>query len=698
MSVYEWEVNELDINNEEILKYCEKWELPYNAVRILYSRNYRDFEDVNKFMNPEICCISPFEFKNMQKSVEILKKSIENHEKICIYGDYDADGVTATALIFNYLKNYTQNIMYYIPDREIEGYGLNTNSINKLHSLNVNLIITVDNGISAHNEIKYAYELGMKVIVTDHHKIPEILPKCEAIIDPWLEKSLNNNWDMKFHNFAGVGVAYKFIQAFELLNNKNINLYDYLDLVALGSIGDSMELFGETRYLVKRGLSKISNSKNTGVKNLVINNFNLKEDYEKININSIDVAFKLVPKINSSGRIESSETALKLFISDNNQECSEICRKLQVFNNNRKEIELKIIIDIMNEIRKNPSIIYQKVIILAGDNWHPGVIGIVASRILEYYGKPCILISRSFNNSVLARGSCRSIEGFSIYNLISSCAEYLESFGGHTLAAGMSLKPENIDKFRDKILKNLENIDINNLKLNIDLELKIPEISVELLDEIGFLEPFGNGNPEPVFVIRKLKLHKIIPIGQGNHMKLVFFDGENFLDTLYFNKKVSEFLYDTNEILDIVVSLNKNIYQNNISVSVYVIDMKISDINTKEIIKQRKIYEKFMRNESLNSEEIKILLPNREEFAKIYRYLSSDYIKINRADIVSFRVFKSADFCGKISIILDVLREMNLIDVFYREKNEFEATLKNFQKKVELCKSEILKKLGNFNG
>lgn len=692
MSLREWKINKLDISNKKILEYCAKWKLPYICVAILYSRNFRDFDEINKFINPEICYVNPFEFKYMTKAVNILKNYIENNQKICIYGDYDADGVTATALIYNYFTKFTENIMYYIPDRETEGYGLNINAINKLKENNVNLIITVDNGISAYNEIKYAYSLGIKAIITDHHKVPEILPKCEAIIDPCLENVINSNWNMKYRNFAGVGVAYKFVEAFNILVNNKHNISKYQDLVALGSIGDSMELFGETRFLVKNGLNCILNTENLGIKNLVISNINL----SNTSINSIDVAFKLVPKINSSGRIESPNTVLKLFISNNNQECVNICDKLYELNNKRKEIELEILQDAKNKINNNLKIKHEKVIVLVGENWHPGVIGIVASRILEYYGKPCILISQNFNNSILARGSCRSIENFSIYELISSCSEYLENFGGHTLAAGMSLKQENINNFCNNIIKKLENIDINFDKLKIDLELKISDISINLLNEISLLEPFGNGNPEPVFVIKKLILSKIVIIGNGNHMRLLFFDGKNYIDVLCFNKKINDFLYNIGEILDVVVNLSKNMYKNNVSVSVYCVDMKISDISTKYVLKHKKIYEKFMRNECLSLEEIKLLTPDYNDFIKIYKYFGSKNINKNnrhRVDIVSFRVYKSVDFCGKIWIILDVLVEFGLADVIWYENDEFEITLKTFQKKVKLSESKILKKL-----
>ena len=670
MSICEWVVG--DVNKDKIREYSEILNIPQFCLSILYARGFRKPETISEFLDSD-SVINPFQFTDMQKAVECLELSIKNKEKICIYGDYDADGITSTALMYSYLKSCNADVICYIPSRE-EGYGLNCSAIKNLSEQDINLIITVDNGVSAYEEIKFANSLGIKVLVTDHHKIPEKLPPAEAIINPCREK-----WDT---NFAGVGVVYKFIEAIESAKDIKIANNDYLSLVAIGTIGDAIQLYGESRNLVKRGLECINNSNIKGI-NLFLEALGLKY------INSTDLAFKIVPRINASGRIEHANLALRLLIENNEEECIKICQSLENLNILRKKIEEEIMQSVEEQLLNYPYKKYEKIIILKGKNWHHGVLGIVAAKVVQKYNKPCILISYSDNGE--ARGSCRSVEGFSIYDIILSCSEYLERFGGHPMAAGINLKTENIDKFINAVIEKSKEVNIDFQKLSVDLELEPSSLTLDNLYSLNYLEPFGNGNPEPMFSLTNLKLEKIYSIGQGNHLKLTFCKDNKKIEVLYFNKKRHEFLYQEGDILDIVFTMHENIYKLKSSLSIYITDLRLSNSDVPKVLEHKKIYEKFKRNEILNLKEIESILPSREEFVKVYRYLKLLKNRFSRIDVLSNRIFNDYENSGKLYIILDVFENLGLINIFW-SGDDFTLDIKN-SSKVDLESSEILKAL-----
>lgn len=681
MGICEWKLSK--VSQEEINKYASTWNVSLITAAILYSRGFRDENEVYQFLNSEALDKESFKLTDMEESVKCLKEAIEKKEKICVYGDYDADGITSTTLVYRYLKDKGANVIYYIPHRDLEGYGLNIQAVNKLHEEGVRVLLTVDNGVSAHEEIEIASSLGMKVIVTDHHKIPEKLPKKALIIDPWREK-----WEEKYKNLAGVGVAYKLLEAME---GSHAIESKFLELVALGSLGDSMPLFGETRYFVKKGLEFANDSKIPGIK-AIINSLAI----DSTAISSIDATFKLVPRINASGRMETADLAVKLLISENEEECLSICERLNELNSLRKDVEKKILEEVKQQIKDNSQIKYEKVIILKGENWHHGVLGIAASRISQMYGKPCILISFSYETGE-ARGSCRSVEGISIYDLVVSGAEYLDRFGGHTMAAGINLKTKNLENFCNLMIQNSRQLPVCFPKLKIDLNLSLSSFSNNLVETLELLEPYGNKNPEPVFLMKSLKILKIKPIGNQNHLKLTFCDGREYLNAFYFNKTEKEFLYCEREIVDIAITAHINEYRNVKNISAYILDLKLTKVSMKEVVRHKKIYEKFKRKEKLSKKEIDILLPIRSEFVGIYRYFMSHTNVRLRVDVLNYRLFKNNIKYGKIYIVLDVLKEMNLIDIVWYA-DEFEIVIKGFSKKVSLTSSQILKSLRELKG
>lgn len=670
MSICEWIVGE--VNTDKVEEYSKILNIPQICISILYARGFKEPKKISDFLRFD-STIDPLDFTDMKEAIECLNTYINRGEKICVYGDYDADGITSTALMYSYLKSRNVDVICYIPNRK-EGYGLNFLAIEELKNQGVKLIITVDNGVSAYNEVEFASSLGIEVLITDHHKLPEKLPNARAIVNP-----CRNNFSS---DFAGVGVAYKLIEAIEGKDNiKN----DYLNLVAIGTVGDSIQLSGEARNLVKKGLECINKSEIKG-----ISAFLESSGLNDKTVNSIDLAFKVVPRINASGRMGNANIALNLLIEDNEEKCNEIYNSLEELNTLRKTTEEEIVQAVEEDLRNHPHKKYEKIIILKGENWHHGVLGIVAARVVQKYNKPCILISYSANGE--ARGSCRSTDGFSIYDIILSCSEHLERFGGHPMAAGISLKTENVDIFINAVIEKLKNLSVDFRKLSIDTELDINSLTFENLNSLSYLEPFGTGNPEPVFLLKSLELEKIQPIGRGDHLKLIFRKDNKSIEVLYFNKKEYEFLYCEGDILDIAITLHENSFRGVTSLSSYIVDLRFSNFDTSIVLEHKKIYEKFKRKETLSLEEINLLLPSRAEFIKVYKYLKFLRFQFSRVDVLGNRIFNSYEYSGKLYIILDVFENLGLINIFW-SGDDFTLKINLSSSKVELEDSEILKAL-----
>ncbi len=671
--IIEW--NYKNIDREKIIDLAIKCNIPFVSAAIMYARGITSEESVFTFLkdsyepNPK----SLFEIPDMDKAVSRLKRAIKDHEKICIYGDYDADGVTSTALMFLYLKEKKADVFYYIPSREKDGYGLNVQVIDYLKSQGTKLIFTVDNGISAFNEISYANSIGLDVVVTDHHRVPENLPPAVALVDMFRE-----GCNLKEKNFAGVGIAFKVVEAME---QNNFDRDKYIDFVTLGTIGDSIELFGETRSIVKKGVQVIKNSNKPGIKSLInVAGLNGK------NFDTTSVAFCLVPRINASGRMGDASLALKLLISGTEKEAEQLAFELNEMNVKRKEIENEIFDSVEELLSTEPTRKYEKVIIAEGDGWHRGVLGIVASRITQKYGKPTILISL---NDEEATASCRSIPGFSIHNLISMCSDLVDRFGGHPMAAGINLKSKNVEKFKDKILKTIADMDVPYSKLEIDLAVNPSKVTSKILNDINILKPFGVGNPEPIFALNDMKLKKITPLSKGMHTKIIVERENSSLEVLCFNQKTDEFLYDEGEIVDVAVTFSKNDYRGISRLSSMLINIKLSGLEFKRVIECKKCYEKFKRGEKLSKKETEFLTPTRDDFVAVYKYFLKRKNIITRADILSYRIFKDASYFGKICIISDVLKEQNLINLV-KNSDELKITINEIKDKVDLNKSKIM--------
>lgn len=673
-----WTVAEL--NKAEASEIQNKYGLPAIIAMLLQIRNIKTKEEIEDFLYNDSEIASPFEIKDMDKAVNRIKRSLDNCELICVYGDYDADGVTSTALLYSYLETIEANVMFYIPSRENEGYGMNKSAIDFLNEKGVKLIVTVDNGIAAIEEIAYASSLGIDTVVTDHHMPTGELPKACAVVDLHRE-----DCNSKFKSLSGVGVAFKLIMALEgEYCDTNSLLDNYADILTIGTIGDIVELKGENRVFVKRGLRSIMNSDRAGIEALVQSS-----GLAGKNISAGNVSFTLVPRINAVGRLGLSEKSVKLLLTEDFVEAEEISVQLCDDNAERQQIEKDILDKIDLRIQQDPSLVLDKVIVIDGEDWHQGVIGIVASRIKETYGKPAIVISRNGNE---AKASGRSVEGFPLSEAVFSCADVLTHYGGHPMAVGLSLESDKIELFRKRINEYAQSF--GNMpfdKLNIECKLNPAFLSVDIVDSLSHLQPFGAGNPTPIFGLYNMTLINIIPLSNNKHLKLVFSRNNTTVNVMKFFTSTEEFPYKIGDTLDLAVTLDTNEYNGNISVSVIAKAIKASADNADDILKSLRIFENFCNGERLSAEDIRSILPDRNDFALLYRFLKSNNGYDFPFETLVYKLDNKLSF-GKIRVILEAMSELGLIEICEGLK-ESHIKLVEVTGKVDLDSARIISKL-----
>ncbi len=513
-------------------KLAKSLEISPITAQILVNRGIENETEANLFLNCTLFDLpSPYLMKGMDRAIERIKKALKNNERIAIYGDYDVDGVTSTALLYSFLKVLKANVTYYNPDRLKEGYGINIDAVKKLAEQGVSLIISGDCGITAVKEIEQAKELGVEFIVTDHHKPPQELPQAVSILNPKLSECKYPGKEI-----VGVGVIFNLVIALRralrdegFFKNGEPNLGDYLDLVALGTVADCAPLLDVNRILVKEGIKRMQSPKRLGVQAL-------KEASSiKGEVTSYDLGFKLGPRINASGRMSTADNAVALFISENLEEARELAKELNEKNSNRQGTEAEIIKEAISLLESNPALIGTNSIVLASRNWHPGIIGIVASRIVERYEKPTMLIA--ITEDGVGKGSGRSLEGINIYAALSECRELFLQFGGHEQAAGLSIREENVEKFREMFDKALENSEEQyEKKLKVDCAIELDSLTDSLISEFELLQPFGIGNPEPALLSRTVEVVSQ-RIFKDKHLGFKVKKGTKLFDAIWFNMK-----------------------------------------------------------------------------------------------------------------------------------------------------------------
>lgn len=554
-----WECYAVDEN--KVNELVNKFGISGILARILVNKNITQKDEIDLFMNPTRKDFhDPFLMPDMEIIVDRVLQAIEQKEKIMIYGDYDADGITSITVLKSFLEERGLEVASYIPNRLDEGYGLNKTALKKIYDDGYRLIITVDCGISGIDEVDYANSLGMEVLITDHHEPVETLPKAMAVVDA---KRKDNKYP--FNQLAGVGVVFKLIQAISIkLDLEEKEYLKYLDIVCIGTISDIVPLIDENRVIAKLGLKLIAQTKNIGLKALL-------EVIGFKNIDSTTISFGVAPRINACGRMGDEQVALDLFLEKDYDKAKELAIKLNEYNIERQTIEKSIFDEATEKIEKNEK--DKACIIVGSEGWHHGIIGIVASKVTEMYFKPSILICFEGNDG---KGSGRSIPGFDLHDALTECSDYLEKFGGHSMAVGVTVSRDKFELFKNKFEEYAKSHDIDKIipVINIDSELSLKDIDIDSVKSLQKLEPYGEANKMPVFMIRNLKINSIRALSEGKHLKLTLKDDGYMINAIGFNmgNLSNEYLID--DKVDVIGNLDINSFNGNDSIQLILKDIR----------------------------------------------------------------------------------------------------------------------------
>lgn len=675
MILRKWEVRPLD--KERAAAFAQTYGAPFFLAMLMNIRGLDDAAHLREFLGEGEPLSDPFLLKDMDKAAARITRAVDNMEKIAVYGDYDADGVTSTAMLYSYLETRGADVIFYIPQREGEGYGMNMGAVEYLKEQGVSLIVTVDNGISSVQEVARANELGIDVVVTDHHRPQEILPDAVAVVDAYRPDDTS-----PYKHFSGVGIAFKLLMALEDGAGDVEDLLEaYSDLAAIGTIGDIVPLTGENRTLIRAGLERLSQSDRPGVQALLEN-----AGIAGKALTSTNVAFTLVPRINATGRMGAPERAVRLLISGYEEEAEVLSEEICADNEERRRVEAEIAEAAFADIEAK-GYMKDRVVVVDGENWHHGVIGIVASRVTERCGKPCMIISRGETE---AKGSGRSIEGFSLFEAICACGDLLIKFGGHPMAAGITLKSENIEAFRKRINQYAAEHfpQMPTQTVTLDCKLNPAALSVSMAQSLTQLEPFGNGNPQPVFGLFNMELSNVTPVGGGGHLRLTLEKNGAVITAMRFNTKPEELPYHIGDKIDLAVQLEAREFRGQPSLTVIVRDMKFAAFNTEKNIASLASFEKWQRGEVLSAEDKNRLYPDRACLAAIYRALRT--VNGKETDQVRFVSQFGKDMTlGLFKTALLVFEERGLVHSEIAD-DTFTATLIETSGKTDITRSPVL--------
>ncbi len=669
MSRKKWVVNPVDKSLAAGL--AEKHTLFAIAALIASSRGIDTDEKIRAFFYDDAEYSSPWDLPDMDKAVKAINYAIDRFERIAICGDYDADGITASALLYSYLEQQGADIICRIPDRA-EGYGLKKEAIDYFIEQNVKLIITVDCGISSIEEAEYAKEKGIDLVVTDHHRVGDTLPDCIAVVDPYRE-----DYKCEFKAYAGVGVVYKLLCALE--NDSESVLDAYADIIALGTVGDVMPLIDENRHIVRRGVEMINNSDRPGI-------ISLREiaGQSGKHISASSLAYTLVPRINAAGRMGSPTRALNLLLCDDEIICNDIAEEIDSANVSRHKTELEILAEIKQKFREDNSLRYDRVLVVDGEGWPHGIIGIVAAKLVEIFGKPAIVISK---DSGVSRGSGRSFEGFSLFDAIKYCSDVLDHFGGHTLAAGIGVDTDKIDIFRKKINEYAQSIGFTpHPVLNIDCKLNPVAINNELLDALATLEPFGAGNPVPVFGLFGMYIDAVQSVSEGRHIRLILSKGNTRITAMRFGVAPDTFAFHKGDIIDIAVTVERNEYLGEVRPSVHIKAVRANGSEDDEVFAGLDLFEKIKRGESLSTEEKYSACPDRDFMLDVFKYIKSVDVWKYDSETLCYRLGKPMSQICKVAVSVETMLELG---VLIRNSDGF-ITLPDVSVKADLNSSALL--------
>ena len=683
----EWRpAGDLTPDDARVRELADKLNISALTALLLFNRGCTELESAAKFLSAAVDpFFDPFLLNDMNRAVERIIKAVDEKEKIVIYGDYDVDGVTSVSILYRYLSEIGARVTYHVPDRESEGYGVNRDTLKALCESGNSLIVTVDTGITAIEEAEFASGLGMDMVITDHHECREELPEVRAVVNPKRRDST-----YPFSELAGVGVAFKLICAIEMTrcpceDPKAVSerMADkYIDLVAIGTVADVMPLVSENRMIVSKGLEKLNRAPCISAAALC------ERSGVKGQITASTISFTLAPRINAAGRMESADTAVRLFLSDEYETAYELAGVLCEDNRVRQEEENRITSAAAEKIDKKDG---RRIIVLADDGWSSGIIGIVASRLTERYGVPSIMIALDGD---LGKGSGRSIPGINLAELLGECSDKLEKYGGHSLAAGLTVRRDRLDEFieaiNDKISEKYGALPPP--VMTYDAEVRANDINITQVRQIGLLEPFGVANSSPLFRINGCEITGIAPLSSGKHTRLtVRKDGIEYA-TLFFGRSPESLGVDVSEKVDLLFTMSENEFRGNVSVQMLVRGLKLSDEEELEIARKR--FADIMNGAEYGQGEQ--LLPSREDIAYVYRYIRAELqafgtrVNLRRLCAVS---------SGRIGIIkarlsVEILADAGIINIKNSENDEiYSIKINQVNGKTDIEKTPLYLKL-----
>lgn len=673
------------------------------TARVLINRGYSDVEKAKAFIEKsESFLHNPFLLRDMDKAVSRILRAIENNEKITVYGDYDADGVTSTSLLLRYFRSKEANADFYIPSREEEGYGINREAINTIKESGTSLIVTVDTGITAAEEAAFARELGMDMVITDHHQCPQALPDAVAVVNPH-----RPDCEYPYKDLAGVGVAFKLVCALELAENDggNYNIEtikdvcrEYIALAAIGTIADIMPVTGENRIIIHIGLNMIRGTEDIGIKALFAasdietdTNRNKRSVLKRISVSS--VAFGVVPRINASGRMGDAGRAVQLFMTKSPELANAIAEELCAYNRERQALEYSIFSEAEKFLRDNPDCAEKNILVIAGEDWHNGVIGIVASKITEKYGKPSVLISLPKSGDE-GRGSARSVAGFDIFSAFCDCSELLIKFGGHEGAAGLSILRENINSFREKINEYAGNIFSNGMpepECKADCIISPDEINMIQANELYLLEPYGIGNPAPIFMLEDAVIDDIVMLKGDKHTKAMIDCDNTDVPALFFGRNLYDEGYEKGDEADILFNMDVNEFRGVCTVQLMGKEIRFGGETAEAYAEAEKDARRFVRGDGLCAPDD---FPLRDDFADFYRYLRKNLhtgkCEINAKSVL--RLFPEISYLKLLLMIL-VLEDCALIHTEMRSGLNYVFSVPSVTEKTDITKNRLLEKI-----
>ena len=652
----EWVFLDENISEAQAQAYAELFDIPVIVAKVLLNRGFTDAAEAKKFLDKNADSFySPNLLCDMDKAVARIKEAIEKKEHVVVYGDYDVDGITSTALLVSYLRGHGVNAQAYIPDRQNEGYGINKAAVKKISESGATLLISVDTGITAFEETEYAKQLGCDVIITDHHECKQELPNAVAVINP---KRVDCSYPFK--DLAGVGVAFKLVCAASE-KTENELLSQYADIVALGTIADVVSLKDENRIIAARGIEKLSKNPNPGLA-AVISTLGLRQKWN----NCAVVSYSIAPRLNAAGRMSNAMIAVDLLLTEDPEEAQELAIRLDTDNKNRQNEE-KVIFDEAVEMINKIDLSDKKVLVLAKRNWHHGIIGVVASRICERYNKTCILISIE---DEWCKSSGRSVEGLNLFDALGYCSDILEKFGGHAYAAGFSIKEEYIPELERRLneFANKCNFEEKMPEILIDSRITVADINAATIRKTEVLAPYGAGNKVPTFALMNARIVDIKTLSDGKHCRILVESEKRIVEAIAFGAGSMAAEYFVDDVVDLAGELNINLYNGQVRLQIIVSGIRISHKEKNDI------------------------LPDRNDFVDIYRYLrrygSISEELANLSGILTEK-FGRRIMRDKLINVLRVFRDLNILS-FNKLGDVVQITLLETEKgkKVSIDKSE----------